>query len=49
MNDINSRELGLFEMLAMGFDIFKKNYRVFFTITLIIGIPALYWLLPAGL
>ncbi len=48
MNDINSRELGLFEMLAMGFDIFKKNYRVFFTITLIIGIPVSIILAFAG-
>ena len=48
MNEINSKELGIFEMMVIGFDIFKKNLKPLFTIMLIIGVPINIILTIAG-
>jgi len=39
MNDINTRKIDFFEAFAMSMAVFKANYKKFFSISLIIGIP----------
>ncbi len=39
MNDINTKELGLFELFGTGWDIFRSNMSVFIKISFIVGLP----------
>ncbi len=39
MNEINTKELGIFEIFSIGWGLFRDNFIQFFKITVILGLP----------
>ena len=39
MNEINTKELGIFEIFSIGWALFRDNFIQFFKITVILGLP----------